>query len=256
MALAASLLIVVLAVPPVLDPALSGAERRAAVATVSREELARAMRESSPETLVATSLSIVERLGTYRVRMVKRERIGGSLRPRQEIDLFVRERPFAVRLHYVAGPARGRVVVYDPRAREEELRVHDGGLLSLLGSIWIGTGSRWAKLDSNRSIREAGLGSLLRRFRRDLERAAPLGGFRVEHRGFDRAGRYCMLWVPPAGGAGFESAQTLVCADLAAGIPGRVEAYDANGMLLESYLFTDLESQALPDDLFDPAALP
>ncbi|HSM51521.1 MAG TPA: DUF1571 domain-containing protein [Thermoanaerobaculia bacterium] len=256
MALAASLLVVVLAVPPVLDPGLSGAERRAAVAAAAPEELARAMREASPEELVATSLAIVERLGTYRVRMVKRERIGGRLRPAQEIDLFVRETPFAVRLHYVAGPARGRVVVYDPSVREEELRVHDGGLLSLLGSIWIGTGSRWARLDSNRSIRDAGLGNLLRRFLHDLEIAAPLGGFRVEHRGFDREGRYCLLWVAPAGGAGLESARTLVCADLAAGIPGRVEAYDASGALLESYLFSELESQPLPDAFFDPAALP
>lgn len=256
MAVAAALLAFLLAAPPVLSPELAGAERRAAVAAASRDELARAMRESSPEELVATSLALVERLGTYRVRMVKRERIGGSLRPAQEIDLFAREEPFAVRLHYVAGPARGRIVVYDPGAREDALRVRDGGLFSLLGAIWVGTGSRWARLDSNRSIREAGLGSLLRRFRRDLAHAAPLGGFRIEHRGFDAEERYCMLWEAPAGGAGFESARTLVCADLAAGIPGRVEAYDAKGALVEWYDFSDLAPVAVPDDFFDPAALP
>lgn len=256
MAVAAALLAFLLAAPPVLSPELAGAERRAAVAAASRDELARAMRESSPEELVATSLALVERLGTYRVRMVKRERIGGSLRPAQEIDLFAREEPFAVRLHYVAGPARGRIVVYDPGAREDALRVRDGGLFSLLGAIWVGTGSRWARLDSNRSIREAGLGSLLRRFRRDLAHAAPLGGFRIEHRGFDAEERYCMLWEAPAGGAGFEGARTLVCADLAAGIPGRVEAYDAKGALVEWYDFSDLAPVAVPDDFFDPAALP
>jgi hypothetical protein len=256
MAISAALLVVALAVPPVLEPGLSVVERRAVVAAESREALARAMRETPPEALVAASLAIVERLGTYRVRMVKRERIGGRLRPAQEIDLFVREAPFAVRLHYLGGPARGRVVVYDPRVREEELRVHDGGLLSLLGAIWVGTSSRWARLDSNRSIREAGVGSLLRRFQRDLEQAAPMGGFQVEHRGFDEEGRYCMLWVAPAGGAGFESARTLVCADLAAGIPGRVEAYDTRGALLESYFFTSLEPRPLADDFLDPAALP
>ena len=252
----AALLAVALAVHPALAPGLSEGERRAAVAAASPAELARAMRETPPEDLVATALAVVERLGTYRVRMVKRERIGGRLRPAQEIDLFVREVPWAVRLHYVAGPARGRVVVHDPRIRADALRVRDGGLLSLLGPVWIGTESRWARLDSNRAIGEAGLGSLLQRFRRDLERAAPGGGFRVEHRGFDGAGRYCALWVAPGEGAGFESAQTLVCADLAAGIPGRVEAYDANGALLESYDFSGLVPVAVPDDFFDPTALP
>ncbi len=252
----ALLLAAALSAAPPLGPSMSDEARKEAIHGASREELAQAMRDTPPETLIAMGLAVVDRLGTYRYRMEKRERIGGALREAQQIDTYIREVPWAVRLHYVGGPAKGRKVVYNPKVKKDAFRVREAGFFSIVGAIWIDTDSSLAKADSNHTIKEAGLGNLLQRFRRDLERGKPYGGFGVEHEGFDEQGLYCMVWVSPNGGQGFDSVKTRICTDLEAGIPGRIEGYDGKGNMLESYRFSGLAAEKLHEDFFNPEKAP
>lgn len=252
----ALLVAAVLASTPPLGPSMSDDARKEAIRAASREELAQAMRDTPPETLIAMGLAVIDRLGTYRYRMEKRERIGGALRDAQQIDTYIREAPWAVRLHYVGGPAKGRKVVYNPKVNKDEFRVREAGFFKIVGAIWIDTDSSLAKADSNHTIKEAGLGNLLQRFRKDLDRGKAFGGFGVEHEGFDDQGHYCMVWVSPNGGQGFDSAKTRICTDLEAGIPGRVEGYDCKGTLLESYRFSGLTAEKLHEDFFNPEKAP
>ena len=235
-------------VPPTTD-----AERRAWVARVSRDELGTFLRTTPTDALLALSERAILALGTYTYLMTKRERVRGVLLEEQVIRVIARERPFAARLDYELGPGQGRVVVYNSAASPDQFRVHEGGFLSFAGPMWIAVDSVMAKTDSNHTVKEAGLGNLVARLRREVQRAAGLGGIHVTDEGWNQDGQYCQLYQMPSGGRGFEYFKTRVCVDLVTGIPVKVESYDGDGTLLERYAFSELKAVRVSDSTFDPA---
>ncbi len=248
------LLTLALAASP-LNGALTDAERRAAVAKSSKEDLEQAMRETPVPLLIEMGQKAVDALGTYSFRMKKRERLNGTLHEEQEIVATIRETPFAARLEFVNGPGKGRRVLYNASIRKSDFRVREPGLLSILGGLWIDVDSSLARKDSNHSVLEAGLGNLLRRFKKDHDRAVPLGGFGVKHEGWNARGNFCSLWVSPNKGVGFDSASTRICTDLKSGLPASVESYDAAGVMIETYEFFDAKKVTLSDAFLKPEGL-
>lgn len=248
------LLTLVLAGSP-LSGALSDAERKATVATSTREELELAMKETPVPVLIQMGQKAVTALGTYSYRMKKRERINGEMYEEQEIIATIRETPFAVRLDFIAGPGMGRRVLYNTSIRTRDFRVKEPGFLKILGGLWIDVDSGMAKKDSKHTIVEAGLGNLLRRFMKDYEKAAPMGGFAVKHEGWDARGNFCSIWVSPNNGAGFDSATTRICTDLKTGLPAKVEAFDTKGTMFETYQFFDAKQVTLNDIFLKPEGL-
>lgn len=224
-------------------------------AGTSREARAEVMRREPPETLVALGLKAVQELGTYSYRLKKQERVGGTLLPEQEIHLFVRETPFAVRLHYLKGPSAGRKVAFAPAVNAQQFRVRESGMLSYTGAWWIDVDSGLAKADSNHTVREAGLGPLLARFARDQAQARQVGGYAITHEGFDPRGHWCIFLVAPNEGAGFDSAKTRICTDLDLGLPMRVETYNLKGELLERYELSQVAKYTATAEFFEPAKL-
>lgn len=223
------------------------------VARASRDEQASFLRTSPLDHLLFLSEQAVFTLGTYSYLMAKRERVRGVLLEEQVIRVLAREQPFATRLEYEAGPSQGRIVIFNSAASPDHFRVREGGLLSIAGPLWLPVDSPMAKADSNHTIKEAGLGNLISRLRREVQKAAPLGGIQASSEGWNEAGHYCQLYVMPAGGKGFDSAKTRVCIDLSAGIPTRVESYAANGTLLERYAFSQLKPVQIANAALDPA---
>ncbi|MBS1150289.1 MAG: putative transrane, partial [Myxococcaceae bacterium] len=173
----------------------------------------------------------------------------------QEIVATIRETPFAARLEFVRGPGKGRRVLYNSTLRKREFRVREAGFLSIFGGLWIDVDNRMAKKESNHSPMEAGLGNLLRRFKKDLDRATPMGGFGVKHEGWDAKGNFCSIWTSPNQGAGFDSATTRICTDLKSGLPSKVEAFDAKGGMIETYEFFDAKAVTLSDAFLKPEGL-
>lgn len=221
----------------------------------SKEARAEIMRREPPETLVGLGQKAVAELGPYSYRLKKQERVGGTLLPEQEIHLFVRESPFAVRLHYLKGPSSGRKVSYAPDKNATQFRVREAGMLSYTGAWWIDVDSGIAKADSNHTVRDAGLGPLLARFTRDLAQARQVGGYAITHEGFDPRGHWCIFLVAPNNGAGFDSAKTRICTDLEAGLPMRVETYDLKGELIERYEMSQIAKFSPTAEFFEPSKL-
>ncbi|GMU61288.1 MAG: hypothetical protein AMXMBFR34_30510 [Myxococcaceae bacterium] len=236
--------------PPLTE--LSEADRRARVAKMSKDELATFMTTTPSEALVKMGQKAVAGLGTYTYTMTKQERVGGKLLDEQQITTTLRESPFAVRLEFVAGPAKGRKVIYNPAVKADEFRVREAGFFSIAGRLWISLDSGLAKKDSNHTVKESGLGNLLRRFERDQAKAKTNGGMTIKHEGWDAKGHYCSLYVMPNKGAGFDSASSRICTDVAAGVPVRVEGFDASGALLERFEFSNVKKASVSDDTFDP----
>lgn len=231
---------------------MTEAQRKERVAAMSKDELAAAMQETPPEVLMNMSEKAIAALGIYSYTMVKQERIKGTLKPEQEIKSTIREDPFSVRLDYVRGPGKGRRVIYNTTVKKDEFRVKEAGFFSIAGRLWLSVNSGLAKGDSNHVITEAGLGNLVRRFKRDQGRAKEAGGLTVTNEGWDPKGNYCQMYVMPNQGKGFDSAKTRICTDLKAGVPSRVEGYDIKDQLLERYEFSDVATAAVTADTFDP----
>lgn len=238
---------------PLLDfTSLGEAERRSTVKATSREALEQLMKETPQGKLLAMGQRIILGVNTYSYRMVKQERVRGELLPEQTIEVFVRESPFAVRLHYVKGPGAGRKVLFNPSVRATEFRVHEAGFLSVAGAIWLNVDSSFAKSDSNHTVKEAGIGPLVGRLIRDTERAKPLGGFSLVPEGWNTAGEYCGAYLSPAATPPFDYAKTRICTDLMSGVPMKVEGYGLKGELLEKWHFFDFKPDRWPSEFFDP----
>jgi hypothetical protein len=229
---------------------MSEAQRKAHVATMSREELEAFLTSTPPDVLLALSNQAVMSLGPYSYLMAKSERINGRMQQTQTIRVSIREEPMAIRLEYLKGPAAGRKIVFNSAVKRDEFRVREPGFLSIVGKLWIPMNSPVTKDDSNRTVAEAGLGNLVRRLQKDHSRAG--AGLRVQHEGWNDLGHFCTLYTLPNGGRGFDNAQTRICTDALAGIPSKVEGFDAAGALLERYEFSDLKPLTPTDATWDP----
>lgn len=237
----------VLATAP-LSAELSDAERKAMLDGLSKQELQAVIEQTPPKILIDLGLKAVNALGTYRYVMKKTERIRGEVRPEQEVRVFIREKPSAIRLEYFAGPAAGRTVLYNAKVDQKRLRVREGGILGVVGGLWVGVDSPMTRDDSNHAVTEAGVGSLLRRLSTDQARAG--AALTIKHEGW-RGELFCSLFSLPKD-QGFDHAKTRVCYDPKAGVPMLVEGFDASGGLVERYAFSDFKAFTPSETTFDP----
>lgn len=231
---------------------MTEAERKATVAKMSREELEVALRTTPPDVLLGLSAQAIRALGPYQYLMVKQERIRGTLQGEQTIRTTIQEEPNAIRLEYLKGPSAGRKLIYNSAVKKKEFRVREAGFLAIVGRLWIPLDSELTRNDSNHTVAEAGLGSLVRRLLADHKRAG--AGLSVQHEGWSPQGHFCSLYVLPNGGKGFDNARTRVCTDPVAGVPMKVEGFDGDGALIERYAFSDLKPIELQKSTFDPEA--
>ena len=200
-------------------------------------ELAAQLRATSAEELVVLGREGVRRLGTYRARLVKQERVGGKILPAQTLELLAQPAPRALRLEYVQGPKAGRKVVWTDK-RPKEMLVREGGILGVT-SLWLDVDGGLAHGDTNHEVLELGFGPLLDIIANDLAKAVPYGGHQRNDEGFDAAGNYCMVFTAPAGARGLYAQQTRLCVDTKLALPVVVEVNDRTGFL-ESFRYTQI----------------
>lgn len=229
---------------------MTEAERKANVSKLSREEIEAGFRATPPSLLLQLSAQAIAAMGPYEYIMVKQERIRGTLQGEQTIRTLIQEEPNAIRLEYLKGPSAGRKLIYNSTVKKSEFRVREAGFLAIVGRLWIALDSDLTKNDSNHTVAEAGLGSLVRRLQADQQRAGARLG--VEHEGWNPSGHFCSLYVLPDGGKGFDNAKTRVCVDPLVGVPMKIEGFDAKGALIERYAFSDLKPLQLDKTTFDP----
>jgi hypothetical protein len=225
--------------PPPLRPHLAD------LRGLSQDRLAEVLRAISPEDLVAIGREGVRALGIYRARVIKQERVGGTMHPAQTLEIVVRPSPRTVRLEYVAGPKSGRRVLWRQDQRPSEMLVREGGILGL-ASLWIDIDGKLAHRDTNHRASELGFGPLLDIFESDLRKGRAQGGHARRDRGLDGRGAYCMEYTAPPGSKGLYAERTLICTDPRLGLPLRIEVFDRQG-LLERYEYSDIRPNQQPD---------
>lgn len=203
------------------------------------------IRATSPEELIALGREGLRRLGAYRARVLKQERLGGKINPAQTIEATIQPAPGAIRLEYVEGPKSGRKVIWTEK-RPKEMLVREGGLLGVM-SVWIDIDGKLARGDTNHKVTELGFGPLLDMVASDVRKAAAYGGHSRHDEGFDPHGNYCMVFTAPAGAKDLYAQQTRLCVDRQLALPVRIEVSDRSG-LLERYHYTRIR----PNQKLDP----
>jgi uncharacterized protein DUF1571 len=213
------------------------------------DQFAARIRATTPADLVALGRDGVRRLGAYRARLVKQERLGSTINPPQTLEITIRPAPRAMRLEYIEGPKAKRKVIWTEK-RPKEMLVREGGLLGMM-SVWIDIDGGLAHGDTNHRVTDLGFGPLLDLIANDLRKAAAYGGHSRHDEGFDPAGNYCMSFTAPAAAKDVYAQQTRLCIDRRLGLPVRVEVNDRAGFL-ERYHYTQIRpNQKLDPKLFE-----
>jgi hypothetical protein len=199
----------------------------------------------------------------YQCRLIKRERVNGTLLPEGILTMKVRNEPFAVYLRFES-PAddRGLEVCYVQGRNGGMMRVRPTGWVSLLGFWSVDPHDARAFEKSRHCITEAGLGNLLNRtaWYWDMERR--VDKTQVWITDDEVNGRSCTRVEtihPDRNAASYYGYRSVIWLDKSTHLPIGAETYDwarqggpAGGELLESYRFLDLRCNiGLRDDVFD-----
>ncbi len=241
--------IAVVSVLTLATAADSPATRLSELGSLPPPALAERLRATSPEELIVLGREGLRRLGNYRARLLKQERVKGKLLPPQTMEVIVQAAPRAQRLEYVEGPKAGRKVVWT-EARPGEMLVREAGILGI-ASMWIDLTGSLAKGDTNHSVIELGFGPLLDIVSNDLRKARAVGGHIRKDQGFDASGTYCMEYTAPPGAQGLYAQRTKLCVDAKLGLPVKIEVHDTAGFL-ERYEYTNIRpNQKIEPSVFE-----
>jgi hypothetical protein len=202
-------------------------------------------RIASPEALIASGREAVRKMGTYRARLVKTERIKGEVLPAQTIDILVRPSPRAVRMEFVAGAKSGRRVLWRENNRPNEILVREGGILGIT-SLWLDTSKGLpARAGTNHAVSEIGFAYLFDIMERDLAKGKSQGSYGWKDLGLDANGLYRIEWIAPQGARGLYAQRTRLGIDPKLHVPVDIEVFDAQG-LLERYQYRNVHVQQVP----------
>jgi hypothetical protein len=203
--------------------------------------------------LVEQSVAAAAALESYTARFEKQERIGGALRPLEEIDVEVRRRPFSVRMTWVGRVDRRKEALYVEGENDDRLRVWAGQLAAPL-LLNLAPDSSLAMADNRHPMTRMGLATLARGLleRSDEPHPAPSESFRylgrttLDGRPADMVGR--AMTAAPAKSSGW----LLAGLDAESRLPLLVARYDDAGQLLELYRYRHINPAArLTDQDFD-----
>lgn len=177
-----------------------------------------------PLRLIAEARRAWAGVDDYTCVLVRRERVGGRLRPEEVALMKARRQPFSVYLRWAAPEAMAKQEVCYVAGRHDGLmRVRPAGLLGALGFVSLDPDDARAREHSHHTITEAGVGCLIERLGREWE-AGRRRPARVRVADAEHDGRPCrrveVVWPEGAG------ARSVAYFDRETHLPVRAEWYD------------------------------
>ena len=204
--------------------------------------------------ILAKAQAKLRSMDAYQVKMQRRERVGGSVLPEEELVLSIRAKPKAVRLEWVNGSSKGREVIFSPSLDEKMIYVHQPGAAAVLPSVRIAVDNPLVMKNSRHTIAEAGFEMILANLQKsktDQEGGAEAGVASLEYKGLEKAAgvdRPCHHFVRHT-----PSGETWnVYLDPRSLLPRLVLAEDKQGELLERYVYSEVREN--PKELTTAAA--
>ncbi len=197
------------------------------------------------------------RVADYTARFARQERVGGILRPREEAFLKF-QRPGRLYLRWVAGPPRGREILFVKGRDDDRALVHEPGVLSGFFTLVMAPDSPRVLRQSRHPITDVGLGRLIELLVSNTRRALQQGELTLLDRGVTeesgRRARRLEGLLPRDPGKGYYCYRVLVSVDLEWGLPVAVTIFDWDDRMVADYAYRDLRpNPGLQDIDFDPA---
>jgi hypothetical protein len=198
----------------------------------------------------------------YECRLIKQERVDGTLLPESVMTMKVRTKPLSIYLRCESPDAdKGLEVCYVDGRNHGMMRVRPAGKLGILGFWSVDPHDSRAFEENRHCITEAGLGNLLESTARYWEMERRLNKTQVHITDDKLDGRACtrIETIHPDRNAGsFYGYRCVLWLDKATHLPVGAETYDwphkkgpEGGALLESYRFSDLRCNVgLGDEAF------
>lgn len=200
----------------------------------------------------------VRRLRDYTMIMFKRERVGGTLKPREKVFLKFRH-PFSAYMRWIK-PAKGRQVLFVLGKNNNKLKVRDPSsfFARLAGTINLSPTGSLAMRGNRHSIYKLGMNNLMKLVSKQIKRYEKRGDMKeLVHEGYQTYGKEkigCLrMRGPKSKSAGYYAYKTRLCWDENRMIPTRVTSWDWKGRLVEDYSYSNIRlNVGLTDMDFSP----
>ena len=203
--------------------------------------------------LAVLALEAAEALDTYTARFEKQERIGGRLRPLEEVEVTIREDPLSVRMRWVGRIDRGKDALYVEDENDDRLRVYTGHK-SVKMRLNLDPDGDTAMKGNRHPMTDMGLLTLARGLLQGAGESAPAAKESFHYLGRSRLlGREVRLVGRRTFAAGDAPPQHVLYAlDAERGFPLMAVRYDGDGRLVELYRYRNVNPAVkVPDQVFD-----
>jgi len=233
-----------------------GNEGRARAFSRMRPESVEVILNNSDDwVLLVTGKQALSQFASYTATFIKQERVKGKLQKPETIQLKYREHPRAFYMKWVAGPFKGRAVLYNEAILgPDRIRVREAGLLGIK-AVTLGVDSVVAKRGSKHVATELGLSHLVSLMERDYQKGVDSGQLvRVNHGIVDLDGvPVFKLESQMPAGQDFYCMRMMHYSDFKRGFEVKCEMFDFDDQLFESFYYKDLDmNPGLGDEDFDP----
>lgn len=182
------------------------------------------------------------KVGSYTARFIREERVNDVLRPREEA-LLKFQRPGRIYLRWIAGPPRGREILFVEGRDDGKVLVHEpSGWARFFTAVIAPDSSRVLK-ESRHPITDVGLGPLIALIAGNARRAVKRGELSVvdrDHAGPAGSERRLELVFPRDPGAGYYAHRALVSVDQATDLPVAIRIFEADDRLVAFYAYRNL----------------
>ncbi len=190
----------------------------------------------------------------YQCVFHKQERMNGKLKPEETI-LFKFQKPFKVYMKWLKHPNKDRELLFVPGKYDSKLKVHLGGLISLiLPSITIAPDAPQVLKNSRHPITNAGMGNLLDSLIDQFELAQQQGDLHVTMHGHETIeGTDCIKVerVLPKD-KGYYCHRLMLYLNAENHTPVKVMVYDWDDKLIENYTLSNIQwNVGFTDEDFD-----
>jgi uncharacterized protein (DUF2267 family) len=235
-----------------------GNEGREKVFSGLRDDAIRAVLDRTDDwVFLETGKRALAALPQYGCTLIKQERVGKKLQDPETVLLKYRENPKAIYMKWLAGPFKGRELVYNVAVLgTDKLRVREGGVLGIV-PVTIGLDTPVAKRGTNHLVSEVGFRHLLSLIEKDYVKAAPKGHIRRVNHGFEtlegRKTYKVESILPRDEKLGYYCYRMMHWTDYLRGIEVKSEVFNFKDELQEAYYYKDVNgSPGFTDADFDP----
>ena len=197
-----------------------------------------------PEKWVQQAEETYDQLDSYTAIFHKQERVNGKLLEEETIFLKFKK-PFKVYMKWIKEPYKGREVLYVEGWNENQIKAHEGGITGIV-TLNLNPGSFMAMRGNRHPVTDSGIGHLIKIIGENIRRRMKAGEFNLLERGeetvYRRKTRKVEVIFERDRTKGYYVYRVIVNLDEEKKVPIKIQIYDWDDQLVESYGYENLDS--------------